>query len=396
MNSNLRSPASTAFLGLSIALLSSQSILDREASAREIFAHEPEIQSQAKIKSSPAPADSSNHPWTLFGGIGTGYGVVSGQDFSESPQGGQLLFNGTLSYQATRWVLDGGIGWIYSNISGKNTANQSIQINTRAGLLELSPRYRISNSWQVGPILNVAFGTDTSFSSSVGQTSGTYFLGLKGVYEFHEGMFPIRIWSQISTDLTIQNQQAYLALLGIQIGIPFQRKQSVESTSGMQVAVTQKKPSSQVHILLDPQKVFFNSNSATLKVQTRKALEEIATYLQQNEKASTVEVDGHADQRGSYQYNFQLSKRRATAVKTALLSGNIDSSKLSLHAYSFLHPLDSSNTETAWAKNRRVELIFDRIENKELLLKKLRPLMTEGEWVTQESHEGSVRSSQGG
>jgi outer membrane protein OmpA-like peptidoglycan-associated protein len=322
---------------------------------------------------------SQRSPWTVFGGFATGYGTVSGLNYSESPRGEQLLLNANLTYEMKKWLLDTGIGWIYSNVRGKTNANQTVQVANRSGILELSPRYKLSDRWQLGPVLNLSFGTDTTFRSSVGESTSSYFAGIKAVYEIPQEQFPLRLWSQISTDISVQNQRFYLALIGIQIGFPFKSHPTERpqiNAMSTQEAVSQSS-NTQVHVLLDPQKVFFNTSSAQVKTEIEKELKEIADYLQENEVESTVDISGHADQRGRFQYNLKLSEKRAKAVRRSLLAGNMESSKLKVHAHSYLQPIEKANNAHAWAKNRRVELTFNQVKRPEILIEKLKPLMSD-------------------
>lgn len=330
----------------------------------------------------PLQAERSSPIWTLYGGLAAGYGLVSSNTYSETPQGTQFLFNGALAYQYKKWVFDAGVGWFYSNISGKTSTSQPVQVTMRSGLLEVSPRYRVSDTWQLGPVFNMAFGTDTSFGSSINPSSSSTFLGLKGVYEVPFEKLPLRLWAQLSTDLAIDNQRVYLGLIGVQIGIPIKTASIPQKANGSQKPVPQK-----VRIALDPQKVFFGTASAALVDDVDITLKELGRYLKQNEESSTVEVTGHADQRGKFNYNLKLSQQRAEAVRAALVSGGAEPSKLTLHAYSFLHPLDPANEQSAWAKNRRVEIIFNDIEAPEQLIEKLRPLALELPWTAEKDWE---------
>jgi outer membrane protein OmpA-like peptidoglycan-associated protein len=325
-----------------------------------------------------------NSPWKIFGGVGGGLGSVSGQEYQESPQGAQLLISGLISYQLPRWVFDGGASWMYSKVSGTNAANIPINVQTRSGMLNLSPRYRLSEKWQLGPTYDLAFGTDTGFGPAISQSIGTSFVGLKAVYEMPYEIFPVRFWMQAATDVSISDRQVYLALVGVQIGIPLgrSRNESVQEKVQWSSAPPARAPETQkVQVDLDPQKVFFSTNSGVLKPEVVKILTDIGSYLKANpEEWKSVEVSGHADQRGSYQYNLKLSKRRATSVSKALLNGGVPRSQLSTESLSYSKPMDPRQNRLAWARNRRVELVFNEVKNPEPLIEKLKPLMNQVPW----------------
>jgi peptidoglycan-associated lipoprotein len=67
----------------------------------------------------------------------------------------------------------------------------------------------------------------------------------------------------------------------------------------------------------------------------------------------TLRIDGHADERGSDEYNLALSKRRAAEAKRFLVSQGIDVSRLESVGYGEEQPIDRTSGETAWAINRR-------------------------------------------
>jgi len=67
----------------------------------------------------------------------------------------------------------------------------------------------------------------------------------------------------------------------------------------------------------------------------------------------TLRIDGHADERGSDEYNLALSKRRAAETKRFLVSQGIEARRLESVGYGEEQPLDRASDETAWAMNRR-------------------------------------------
>jgi peptidoglycan-associated lipoprotein len=69
----------------------------------------------------------------------------------------------------------------------------------------------------------------------------------------------------------------------------------------------------------------------------------------------TLRIDGHADERGSDEYNLALSKRRAAEAKRFIMDRGIEAARLEIAGYGEERPLDSSATEGAWAMNRRAD-----------------------------------------
>jgi peptidoglycan-associated lipoprotein len=71
-----------------------------------------------------------------------------------------------------------------------------------------------------------------------------------------------------------------------------------------------------------------------------------------------VRLEGHTDERGSREYNIGLGERRAQAVRRALLLQGASESQLSTVSYGEERPAAAGSDEAAWAKNRRVEIVY--------------------------------------
>lgn len=101
-------------------------------------------------------------------------------------------------------------------------------------------------------------------------------------------------------------------------------------------------------------RVHFGFDQYTLDTEAMKILTENATYLKANSDLKAV-IEGHTDERGSDEYNLALGEKRAQAAKNYLVSLGVAPGRLSIISYGEELPLDPSNTEEAWAKNRRAE-----------------------------------------
>jgi peptidoglycan-associated lipoprotein len=102
--------------------------------------------------------------------------------------------------------------------------------------------------------------------------------------------------------------------------------------------------------------VHFDYDSSTLSSETRKQLAENAEWIKNN-PGPTVQIEGHCDSRGSVEYNLALGERRAKSVKNFLVSLGIDSKRLTIISYGEEKPLDTADTEQAYAKNRRANFV---------------------------------------
>ena len=101
-----------------------------------------------------------------------------------------------------------------------------------------------------------------------------------------------------------------------------------------------------------PDRVFFATNESVLTTSSRETLRKQATWLRKNSKI-TIVLEGHADERGTREYNLALGERRANAAKDYLMTYGISSDRISVLSYGKERPVDSGSNPLAWSKNRR-------------------------------------------
>ena len=99
-------------------------------------------------------------------------------------------------------------------------------------------------------------------------------------------------------------------------------------------------------------RVFFATNKSTLTTASRDTLRKQAAWMRKN-KDITVTLEGHADERGTREYNLALGERRANAVKDYLMTYGISGSRLAVISYGKERPVNSGSTPLAWSQNRR-------------------------------------------
>ena len=101
-----------------------------------------------------------------------------------------------------------------------------------------------------------------------------------------------------------------------------------------------------------PDRVFFATNESILTTRSRDTLRKQATWLRANSEI-TVVLEGHADERGTREYNLALGERRANAAKDYLMTYGVSSNRISVISYGKERPVDSGSNPLAWSKNRR-------------------------------------------
>ncbi|MFH1137486.1 MAG: ankyrin repeat domain-containing protein [Pseudomonadota bacterium] len=102
---------------------------------------------------------------------------------------------------------------------------------------------------------------------------------------------------------------------------------------------------------------FFDTDKSTVKKSALPQLKQAAEVLLANPRL-TVEIAGHADSRGSEQYNLDLGRRRAEAVRAILIKYGVSPSRLAYKSFGETQPAADNKTKEGMAQNRRVEIHF--------------------------------------
>ena len=105
-------------------------------------------------------------------------------------------------------------------------------------------------------------------------------------------------------------------------------------------------------------RVFFETDSADLTPTAVATLDKQAQWLQQYPRHSFL-IEGHADERGTREYNFSLSARRAQTVRDYLISRGINGSRFRTVSYGKERPVAVCNDISCWSQNRRAVTVLD-------------------------------------
>jgi len=103
--------------------------------------------------------------------------------------------------------------------------------------------------------------------------------------------------------------------------------------------------------------VYFDFDQDTLKPEFTAIIGCHAKYLRDRPSAQ-ITLEGHADERGTREYNLGLGERRGNAVSSALQAQGGSSSQLTVVSYGEERPVNTASNEAAWAQNRRVEIVY--------------------------------------
>ena len=129
-----------------------------------------------------------------------------------------------------------------------------------------------------------------------------------------------------------------------------------ESVSNQAVAgVTVSSKSTATQAILANAVVYFEYDEFTLTSKSIQALKGVVELMNKNNKI-TLSLEGHADERGTREYNLALGQRRSESVANYLIANGIKRSQLSVKSYGEERPLSLGSNDSAWSKNRRVEI----------------------------------------
>ena len=104
--------------------------------------------------------------------------------------------------------------------------------------------------------------------------------------------------------------------------------------------------------------VYFSSDSSDLTPEAQATLQKQARWLQQYPQF-TITVEGHADERGTREYNIALGARRATTVRGFLAQNGITASRLRTISYGKERPVAVCNDISCWSQNRRAQTVLN-------------------------------------
>jgi len=109
--------------------------------------------------------------------------------------------------------------------------------------------------------------------------------------------------------------------------------------------------------LLAKRVIYFDFDSAAIREEFRPVIEAHAAYLAERPQVHVI-LEGHTDERGTREYNLALGERRAESVRQALLLLGVSPEQVTTISYGEERPADPGHDEAAWAKNRRVVIVY--------------------------------------
>ena len=109
--------------------------------------------------------------------------------------------------------------------------------------------------------------------------------------------------------------------------------------------------------MLAKRTIYFSFDSSVIEGEGTEVVAAHAKYLSDHPGAR-VRLEGNTDERGSPEYNIGLGMRRAQAVRQALLLQGASATQITVVSYGAERPVDPAHNRAAWAKNRRVDIVY--------------------------------------
>jgi peptidoglycan-associated lipoprotein len=110
--------------------------------------------------------------------------------------------------------------------------------------------------------------------------------------------------------------------------------------------------------ILSKRVVYFDFNTDAVKPEFAALIQAHANFLAQN-RTRKIRLEGHADERGSREYNMALGQRRSNAVRVATSVLGVGNERMETISFGEDKPKSTGHDESSWAQNRRVEIVYD-------------------------------------
>lgn len=274
---------------------------------------------------------------------------------------------------------DVGLGYLYNQVKGSSNSGD-VKITTKLLYADLDLKYNLTKQASLGPVVNMFMGTNTDFSEVEEGNKTNPMIGLKYAHKLNTDN-PMRLDARVIT--STDSAKTVMFLVGFSFGIDLgssQASSNSKSKSNIKaeimppLEIDEDKPD--LTFTLKSARVLFDTNVYELDKELEAKIKRLAKYLVLNgEEWVKLKISGHTDNRGSREYNIDLSSKRAKSVADTFIKAGVDSDKVISRGYGFDRPRDSRNTAEALEKNRRTEIEFYGIKNKERFNKALQEIL---------------------
>ena len=152
-----------------------------------------------------------------------------------------------------------------------------------------------------------------------------------------------------------------VALLSLSLTAACAKKEGADAASSStssdrnspEAVVVKAVPGSQKDLVVSVgDRIFFDFNSSSVRADQSASLDKLVVWLDKNSQVRLL-LSGHADERGTTEYNLALGERRANAVREYLIAGGVSAARLQTVSYGEERPAVLGSNENSWRQNRR-------------------------------------------
>ena len=318
---------------------------------------------------------------------GTALDVYLGLDFggvpvrpedsgNESAKFGYLLgVKGLGSLSLKNAVLDLGGGWFQSRVRSKAAVSAEEgepttdvrDIVTRTGFAEASARYKLNPHLEFGPLLTVTFNNDSKFAPLPSKREPNVFLGASLLQSRRESLGSLRWGVNLLTDVNIRGRQVYMINVTAQAGVPLLRPEArvvqvIKEVEKIKIVQAPSEKQNFINNASSPTEIMgqiinFDTARAVLNKNDFAYIQQLSKLLMSSShKWGSIEITGHADQRGSVQLNEAVSAARAQSAKKILISYGIPAEKITARGRGVSGLVSTTSDSLSLARNRRAEI----------------------------------------
>lgn len=309
---------------------------------------------------------------TYFGELNLGFGKQSTAN-NESNNSTDLVYGlkGFASYDLEKVKLESGIGWLAYKVKTDLIQGQysAVTLKTKVPTLYFSPKYKLTDKALVGLNLNYVFDKGVMLSPT---ENAKVLVGLTGAYSLKDTeKYTVRVATSLERSIDTNNRSITMGLVALQLGFKPHNSQNEplkanQRLVGEGLVRTEHKITK---IILDETLIHFETDSYTLDLKSKALLSELAAFLASNTSIwEGLEITGHTDYRGGEEYNTILSVKRANSVYEVLSDIKLPKDRIIFKGKGRTEPVDNGESYEALAKNRRVELKFYNVSDKDQLM----------------------------
>lgn len=274
---------------------------------------------------------------------------------------------------------DVGLGYMYHQAKGSSSLG-NVKITTKLLYADLDLKYNLTKQDSLGPVLNIFTGTNTDFSEVEDGSNTNPMIGLKYAHKLSTDN-PMRLDARVISSM--DSAKTLMLLVGFSYGFDLNSKinsnSKAHSSSKSDIVRAEIMPPLEIDdekpdltFTLKSARVLFDTNVYELDKELEAKIKRLAKYLVLNgEEWVKLKISGHTDNRGTREYNVDLSSKRAKSVADSFIKAGVESNKVVSKGYGFDRPRDSGSSAGALEKNRRTEIEFYGIKNKERFNKAL-------------------------